>query len=89
VLESLRLAAELEARMETFSYFSPGSGERFNLKYHSDENDDSVSDCVNADRPRQSHPVALTLMFGVTGKMAKEEEPLVYAKATVSRYNQM
>lgn len=83
ILDSLFLAAELEARMGTFSFFWPIPGEQFNPQLHIDEADDSNDERANDNRARQNQPITFTLMFGVTRTMGNDDVPLVYAKATV------
>jgi hypothetical protein len=81
IFASLCLAAELEARKGTFSFFWPRSGEQFDPKIHNDEADDPTPE-RNRDKGRgRKKLIAFTLMPGVVRMMENKE--LVYAKATV------
>jgi hypothetical protein len=81
IFASLRLAAELEARKGTFSFFWPGSGTHFDPNLHNDEADDSTPETNKNKGCSRDKLVAFTLMPGVVGTMDNKELP--YAKATV------
>lgn len=81
IFTSLSLAAELEARKGTFSFFWPRYGEQFDPNIHNDEADDSTPE-KNKNKGRGGNKlVAFTLMPGVVRMMENKELP--YAKATV------
>jgi hypothetical protein len=81
IFTSLCLAAELEARKGTFSFFWPKSGDKFDPSIHNDETDDFTSAKNKDEGGDRNKLVAFTLMPGVVRMMDNKELP--YAKATV------